>query len=118
MNTQFNYLYRDASNYKKPGQIVLRGLPAAGVEAFDTALKAFLSDGQFFIAGQIAVPEVFLWSGPGAYKVGENDHCWHEYSDVESVKTIATDERTPEQFLLAVEAANQAGWQEFDPVSR
>lgn len=116
MNTQINYLYRDGANHKKPGHVVLAGLPAIGLKAFEAALKEVLDDGEYFIADQIKVPEVFLWAG--GYKLNEDDHSWHVFSDAEETADKATDERTPEEFLASVSAAKAEGWKEFDPASR
>jgi hypothetical protein len=56
MNTRFECLYRDGSNYKEWGEIVLAGAPSDGLTL---RLTRSLESTEFFIADQIRVPEVF-----------------------------------------------------------
>jgi hypothetical protein len=80
--TLFNYLYRDASNYKAWGRIALDGEVAR--EQWEAAL-AKLDGGEFFVAEQLGVPPLYQalykWSaGPTSA-----DHCWHTFLDIEVV---------------------------------
>ena len=74
--TIFEYLYRDAGNFKAFGSIALEGrINSADCEA----IRAKLDSGEFFIAEQIGVPplyeQLYKWSdGPTT-----SDHCWHEF---------------------------------------
>ncbi|WP_026441565.1 hypothetical protein [Pseudacidobacterium ailaaui] len=63
-NTAFEYLYRDSGNNKNWGRVVFAG----AITPDETArfIKA-LEDGAYFIATQIKVPEVFLWSADADY---------------------------------------------------
>lgn len=108
-NTKFNYLYRDASNCKKWGSVIFSGTPY-DLEAFETEFKAFLSDGDFFIASQIDVPEVFLST------TGNDGHCFYEFDCFEITYKEPTDEqgRSIEDFFDAVKAANEQGWEVTD----
>ena len=125
----FQYLYRDASNFKNGGAVTFanpNGTPVAELEA---RLKAALEDRMFFVADQVGIPEVFLWAPDadydrddpppdleaGQYVLNEDDHSWHEFSSLEAGNTPPSDHRTIEQFVVDMEAAQQAGWREFDP---
>lgn len=75
----FEYIYRDAHNYKAWGLLHLTGQ----VTPSDVCtLRKCLEGGVFFIAEQVGVPPVYaeLWeisSGPtGA------DHVWHEFFEL------------------------------------
>lgn len=75
--TVFEYLYRDASNFKAYGQLVFDGK----VSHFDQErIKGKLICKELFIAEQIGVPtlyhELYKWSNG----VTRDDHCWHEFS--------------------------------------
>jgi hypothetical protein len=76
MRTAFDYMYRDAGNFKAFGTIILEGQLGAADRAL---VRSQLSDGEFFIAEQIGVPplydDLYRWSGG----VIESDHCWHEF---------------------------------------
>ena len=75
MRTTFEYLYRDAGNFKAFGALVFDGLLAPQDELL---IRSKLESGEFFIAEQVGVPslygQLYQWSaGPI-----EADHCWHE----------------------------------------
>jgi hypothetical protein len=126
-NTAFNYIYRDASNYKNSGGVIFAG--AMTPEQL-VRLERSLDEGRYFIASQLSVPAVFLWSAsahydldsaaavaamPGEYMIGEDDHCWHEFTTATEVDQEPTDNRTIEQFIAGVEAAAGGGWLVFEP---
>jgi hypothetical protein len=113
MNTLFNYLYRDGSNYKQWGSIVFKGEITDGLrERFARALEGC----EFFIADQIRVPEVF----PDTWPIYADDHCWHEFSEFETTNDAPSDphSRTIEEFVHEAERADSAGWHDFDPQER
>lgn len=82
----FEYLYRDAANYKAWGSLLLQGQVTP--EQLQQ-LKARLESGEFFIAEQIGIPTLYeaLWqqnSGPTAH-----DHVWHSF---DSLRPASADE--------------------------
>ena len=135
MNTKFRYLYRDGSNNKNGGEVIFGGTPASLDEASDS-LESLFDEDQYFIAGQLGIPEIFLWNpdveynpddartypetmGPGNYCIAEGvDHCWHEFDYLESTEAPPTDPRTIQKFIEDVRKAAAEGWKEFDPGSR
>lgn len=75
----FEYLYRDASNYKAYGSVILRGSVSTDEKK---RLLGYLNDGQWFIAEQVGLPPLFeeLWKysdGPN-----EDDFPFHEFADL------------------------------------
>lgn len=77
----FEYLYRDASNYKAWGELLLDG-DLSEVEI--ARMTARFEDGEFFIAEQIGVPALCeqLWQECQSASSVELDHVWHEFSAV------------------------------------
>lgn len=75
-HTVFEYLYRDAGNFKAWGSLLLAGsVSAEQKEAF----RGLLDSGEFFVAERVGVPslqrELWKWSdGPT-----EDDHGFHEF---------------------------------------
>jgi hypothetical protein len=74
--TVFEYLYRDAGNFKAFGSVLLKGRVS---DDNRDAIRSRLESGEFFIAEQVGVPplyeQLYQWSaGPT-----ESDHCWHEF---------------------------------------
>lgn len=72
----FEYQYRDASNYKAWGEILLSGVPSQNDIA---ALRACLESGEYFVAEQVGVPAVYkeLWDLSGGPT--SDDHALHEF---------------------------------------
>lgn len=110
-NIRFVYMYRDASNYKQHGEVILSNETLLTVEEVDKQIHSLLSDGLFFIARQVQVEERFF------AVVSEDDHPWHEYISVEAT-TDPTFDPVPEQqrdiaqFLMELEQVHRSGWDE------
>jgi hypothetical protein len=107
------YLYRDGSNYKQWGAVVFRGECAEGLVR---RLFAALDRGDFFIADQVRLPELFFADRPPY----ADDHCWHEIGEVTTTSAPADDllERTIEEFVAEVERGSTEGWAVFDRFAR
>jgi hypothetical protein len=107
-NTLFNYLYRDAGNYKRWGEIVFAGAPS---DAFTLRLKKVLYDGALFIASQVNVPDV-SFEASGTDPRDNDDHPWHEFSSMENSSQPPNDpsKRTIEELVGQFERAAKDGW--------
>lgn len=73
----FEYLYRDAGNYKAWGQILLLGVPSQNDIA---KLCVSLESDTYFVAEQVGIPPLYkeLWDlsdGPT-----DDDHALHEFA--------------------------------------
>lgn len=82
MWTLFEYLYRDAGNFKAFGCLALQGGLTANQQQI---LRLHFPGDGLFIAEQLDVPELYeelyQWSGGAT----SSDHCWHEFRDVKIV---------------------------------
>lgn len=114
MGVALDYLYRDGSNNKFSERVVFAG---ALTDELAARLKATLDEGEFFIAGQVGVPEVFAWLR-GYEPIGDVDHCWHQVCEVSATDEAPTDARTFAVVVEAFEAAERGGWREFEPMER
>jgi hypothetical protein len=75
----FEYLYRDAGNYKTWCSV----LPAGRAAPIDTEIvKAGLDRGAFFVAEQIGVPAAHAMADGAKHTPKEDDHVWHEFSEL------------------------------------
>ncbi|TVO50477.1 hypothetical protein [Denitromonas halophila] len=77
----FEYLYRDAGNFKAHGALLLEGV----LSDVDIALlRGRLDGGEFFIAEQIGVPTLYqqLWDECDCEPSDEMDHVWHEFGEI------------------------------------
>jgi hypothetical protein len=116
-NVRFRYLYRDGNNFKSWADVVFRDPDHGDLRGTKKLLEcAFKPDG-LFIAGQIRVPEVFLYSRCRAFA---EDHCFHEFYSLERTPDHPNDrfDRSIGQFVAAVQREANRGWVVFDPFDR
>lgn len=106
----FNYLYRDADNYKSWGTRVFRGARFPGdLER----LQAASEDGEHFVATQVGLdpmqPGMISFPSP-------SDHGYHELpEDEDDIREVrfydgTMDARTWSEFLADFETAGEKGW--------
>ena len=91
MWTAFDYMYRDAGNFKAVGTVILDGVLT---QADRQKVRERLEGGEYFIAEQVGVPalyeQLYRWSHGS---IG-SDHCWHEFIGFRNLES-APDERLP-----------------------
>jgi hypothetical protein len=116
-NIKFNYLYRDAGNYKKWAEVVFSNPDRLTLESMTAALRdTFLQDG-LFIAHQVRLPEAFFSTEGDATS---DDHCFHEFDVAEITLEAPNDSqsRSISQFIAEVKREARRGWVTFDPHDR
>ena len=113
-NIKFNYLYRDAGNYKKWGSVVFSNPDEMTFSSVAAYLRDVFSDENLFVAHQILVPEVFFYTRGNATS---DDHCFHEFDKVEETLEPPNDlhSRTIGEFLAQAQGQAKRGWIPFDP---
>lgn len=86
----FDYFYRDASNYKAWGTLLLQG--ACSNSDIESLRKQF-DYGEFFIAEQLGIPPFYaeLWELSGGRTV--DDHVWHTFYALRPAAPEETDAR-------------------------
>src|SRR5690606_5386634 len=86
MNIRFNYLYRDAGNYKQYGLVVFSNPHNLPLREVEQSIRSALIDGELFNDSRWQLPDLREqeWDD-------EMDHDWHEF---ESVKEIEGDGKT------------------------
>lgn len=94
-NVEFNYLYRDASNYKNYGSMVFSNPNHLEISKIEATIRISLIDGEFFIHEKINIPSLFFETK------NEDDHGWHEFEMVSLTEVNPTDSRTIDDILLA-----------------
>lgn len=113
-NIKFNYLYRDASNFKKWASVVFANPNNFSVDDIGDSLRSNFLPDQLFIAHQIRVPQAFLFV---EYPLTVDDHCFHEFYSVEPTPDATNDtfDRSILAFLVEVHTEACLGWVPFDP---
>jgi hypothetical protein len=96
-NVAFDYMYRDAGNYKKHEAVIFRGIPDADLVALDAAIRVSLIDGMFFYPQKVGIPMLNL----DEYgHDDEQDVTWNEYVGVRVTDENVTGERTIDEFVV------------------
>lgn len=115
-NIRFDYLYRDGSNYKKWADVVFRNPDDLSVDSILKSFRESFSEDGLFIAHQVRLPEVFL---AAEYPLTEDDHCFHEFAEVEVTSDTANDRygRSISEFVAEVAREANRGWRAFDPLA-
>lgn len=109
-------MYRDASNYKAYGDVLLQG---SITDAQIAALRTSLKQETYYVPGQLGLEHLALQQWPGSRY--EDDDNWHEMmhdqirtldlGTVELVRQRGTQEAgTVAEFLAKVQDAAAAGW--------
>jgi hypothetical protein len=100
MNIKFNYLYRDAGNYKTYGFIIFSNPDQLDVETIEGKLRASCIDSEFFNPTKFQIP--ILKHVEFNYNP-ELDHSWNEFESVETANEKPTDSRTISEFIKSIE---------------
>ena len=77
-NIKFNYLYRDAGNYKTYGHVVMANLANTTLQQLEADIRAKLIDGVWFYAQEWGVPDLHTHAWDN-----ELDHTFHEFESLE-----------------------------------
>ena len=102
MNTLLKYLYRDASNYKQHGSVVLEG----AISLKD--IRTLLIDGEYFIPSQAGLPDLQQkFKDQGFEYPTEDDHAWHEIVSVRPTTKQATTPLHRKEFLSRLQRSRR-----------
>jgi hypothetical protein len=74
--TAFDYLYRDAGNFKSFGTILLRG---TATSATRQRIIATMESEEFFIAEQVSLPSLYEKLAVLSGGKTSSDHAWHSF---------------------------------------
>jgi len=93
-NLKFEYLYRDAANYKQFGCVVLNNPTKIDPELATKLIREHLIDGEFFLPEKIQVPflEQFDYNP-------EIDHDWYEFEKFSLTEEEPTQSINAQDFL-------------------
>lgn len=103
MNTLLEYLYRDASNYKQHGSVVLEGT----ISLKD--IRHLLIEGEYFIPSQAGLPDLqHKFKEQGFEYPTEDDHAWHEIVLMRATRKQATLPLHRKEFLVRLQRSRRA----------
>ena len=96
-NIKFNYLYRDAGNYKQFGEIIFANQQSKSLEEIKLAIRKNLIEGEFFIPEKWSVPRLSFES-----YLPELDHDYHEFESLEVTDENPTESIDISAFLIGI----------------
>jgi hypothetical protein len=94
LNIKFNYLYRDAGNYKQFGDIIFSNPENISLDCINESIKSHLIDGEYFVASKWQIPALFVFTFDK-----ELDHSWHKFERIECTNEAATEKRSISEFI-------------------
>ena len=96
-NIKFNYLYRDAGNYKEFGETIFTNQDSKSLEEIELAIRKNLIEGEFFIPEKWNIPRLTFDS----YSP-ELDHDYHEFESVEVTDENPTESIDISTFVIGI----------------
>jgi hypothetical protein len=91
MNILFEYLYRDAGNYKSWGHVIFCNANNISADVVKTRITGVLIDHAYFVASQAGVPDLRFTE-----YIEELDHGWHEFYSCEPTLESPDDKKNRE----------------------
>lgn len=101
-NIRFNYLYRDAGNYKNYGFVIFSNPNFLSFEKLSRSIISNLIDGEFFNYKRLKIPALFFSTK------NSDDHFWHEFENIEETNEAPTETRTIDEFLISLSYSKSA----------
>lgn len=74
MNICFQYLYRDAGNFKNWGEVIFSNRKNHGAHQLEKQARNVLIDSEFFVADKADIPSLQFQD-----HIEHLDHDWHEF---------------------------------------
>lgn len=96
-NIKFNYLYRDAGNYKEFGETIFTNQESKSLQEIELAIRKNLIEGEFFIPEKWNILRLTFDS----YSP-ELDHDYHEFESVEVTDENPTESIDITTFLIGI----------------
>ncbi len=102
MNIRFEYLYRDAGNFKSWGELVFSNPHNINVNLVKALAENVLIDQAYFVASKANVPDLHF----NEYN-DQLDHNWHEFHTVAQTEEVTNDSlgRNIEEFIESLQFA-------------
>jgi hypothetical protein len=105
MNFRFVYLYRDAGNNKKWGEIVFSNSLENEYTDVEVCIRKYLIQGEYFVAKEIDLPDLHF-----EIYDSDEDHEWHEFHSCLETMDSPTDSRgrTIADLIQALKSASKS----------
>ncbi|MCR8557904.1 hypothetical protein KXD93_09640 [Mucilaginibacter sp. BJC16-A38] len=101
-NIKFNYLYRDAANYKKYGFVILSNHDGFELLEIEKLIRSKLIWGEWFYADEWGLPELFLETVD--FRI---DPTWHEFECFEYTNVAGDEFMTIKTLKTLLEKTNR-----------
>lgn len=102
MNVRFEYLYRDAGNNKKWGEIIFSNTKDLDIKSIKEIIGSYFIDELYFDANDIRVAELHFEAYDSSL-----DHDWHEFKDCTATDNSINDiyNRDISEFIDEIQAS-------------
>lgn len=104
MNVRFEYLYRDAGNFKNWGEVVFSNPRNINADLVAEMAEKILIDHAYFVASKAGVPDLHFVEHDE-----ELDHDWHEVNAFQATDDATNDPqgRDVEEFVESLQRASR-----------
>ena len=104
MNIRFEYLYRDAGNFKNWGEVVFSNKENKDAEILEARARQKLIDGEYFVVAIANVPSLNFKE-----YVESLDHGWHEFGSFKNCSEKPSDlvSRDIDEFIQSLADASK-----------
>ncbi|AMR31176.1 hypothetical protein A0256_06930 [Mucilaginibacter sp. PAMC 26640] len=96
-NIKFNYLYRDAGNYKNYGSVIFASPSEIDLAALKILIRSKLFDETWFYHHEWQVTDLHFGTWDN-----ELDHTWHEFESIEHTNEAATSGLSLPEFIEVI----------------
>jgi len=96
---KFNYLYRDAANYKNLNSLIFNNPESVTLSTIQDLIKSKLIGDSYFYADQWQVPDLHFGTWDNEF-----DHTFHEFESVEYTNEAADSVRDLVSFINILKA--------------
>ncbi|MBC7655505.1 MAG: hypothetical protein H7098_13650 [Oligoflexus sp.] len=100
-NIKFNYLYRDAGNYKFFGSVIFSNPYNLSLDNIQLLLKNPLINGEWFIAEDLKLSSLFFDK-----HIADLDHLFHEFETVLFTEEESKSSLSINEFINLLQKAN------------
>lgn len=102
MNIRFEYLYRDAGNFKNWGELVFKNKDNHNIHNLEKQARNVLIDNEYFVADKANIPNLQFQEHIEAL-----DHNWHEFHSFQ-LSTSRADDSCGRDILEFIESLKSA----------
>lgn len=104
MNICFEYLYRDAGNFKNWGEVIFANKNNYDTSYLEKMVRGVLIDKEFFVVNKLGIPNLQFRD-----HIASLDHEWHEFHAFQTSTSRPNDSKSRDivEFIRSLKCASK-----------